>query len=89
MSDAVDARRHALFARWGEINRHLTQLLRELPAIDAAGGVMVREFLDHNELGLAFEDVAFLIEDLRAVLTPGQQQRLERVRRLLETPIEG
>jgi hypothetical protein len=62
-------------ARWGRIEANLRRVVGAVePADDRR---QIEEYLDHNELGLAFEDIVSALLDCKAELTEDMQQALK------------
>ncbi|MFE3194934.1 MafI family immunity protein [Nocardia sp. NPDC059240] len=68
--------RAELMASWTRTTRHLNAALAELSDIPGAKQSHAREYLEHNELGLAFDCLVHLGDDLE--LARSYWQHLDR-----------
>jgi hypothetical protein len=61
---------------WAKVEAALRTLLADLPTLTDEERTQVQHYIDHNEFGLALEDLCFAIKVKGAAITPSRYEAI-------------
>jgi hypothetical protein len=73
-------------ALWGVLEERLGSLVTSIAGLPDISRESIRDYVDHNEFGIAFEEVIDAISDMELLLNQEQLQEMAHLASLMALP---
>jgi hypothetical protein len=71
-------------AHWAKLESVLRTLLQGLPSLPARDRANIVDYIDHNELGLAFELLCWCLREGRLPISPAQYELIVSLQAMMK-----